>query len=243
LAAAKLDFRYLRISGADSLSTYAPRKERNLHFRNDIFELTLRVEYHFYSAQDITSRGKTRIDFGAYAFLGGGGFYHNPKAFYGTKWVALQPLGTEGQGRIEKVNKKGQLKPFKKYSRIQGNVLGGFGITYTIKRKWRIGVEATARKTFTDYLDDVGDRYVDASVLDDGTEEGAMAVALSNRSGNNLNYGGSRIRGNPDKKDWYMDLVLTAGYVVRGKSNFYRSKYKFITGAKKRRKRKTRAKF
>ena len=126
----------------------------------------------------------------------------------------------------------------------------------TIKRTWRFGFEVGYRKTFTDYLDDASTRYPkDPSIFDDGTEEGVKAKDLSNRTpadlylvtndGKTLTseyYGSGAIRGEPKNKDVFMYTVISAGYVVRGKGNFYRSQYRFRTGVKKR-KRKTRAKF
>lgn len=249
LLSIKANLGIIRITGADSLSDYAARKGRNLSFRNDIVELNGQFEYNFYSAQDITQRGKTRMDFGAFAFIGGGMFWNNPKAKYNGKWTALQPLGTEGQGRIDKVNKKGELEPFKKYKRIVAMLHGGLGLHYTIKRKYRIGWETAVRYTFTDYIDDVSDRYAPIGTFEAGSKEEAMANnsqnadVLTNGEMQPSFYDGGNRRGDPKNNDWYMTMELTFGYVIRGKSNFYRSKYKFITGAKKRRKRKTRAKF
>jgi len=258
LISAKANLMYLRISGADSLSSYPNRQGRNLSFRNDIFELSVQAEYNFFNAKDITNRGRVRIDLGAYVFAGIGVFYHNPKALYGGKWVALQPLGTEGQDRIP--DKKDKTKKLKPYKRIQPSIPLGIGMYWTIKRKWRFGWEVGLRKTFTDYLDDASTRYPkDPSIFDDGSNDGQMAKDLSNRTPANLslsyvaddgktktltydNYGNGAIRGEPKHKDMYMSLGLNAGYVVRGKGNFYRTQYRFRTGAKKR-KRKTRAKF
>ncbi len=256
LISAKANLMYLRIAGADSLSDYPNRKGRNLSFRNDIFELSVQGEFNFYNAMDITRGGKIRVDVGAYAFAGIGVFYHNPKALYETKWVALQPLGTEGQGKIQVSDKKGEMKEFKRYSRIQPNIPLGAGMMWTIQRKWRFGWEAGLRMTFTDYLDDASTRYPkDPSIFDDGTEEGQLAKALSNRTPANLylitddgkiltsdQYGSGALRGEPKHDDMYMFVGINAGYVVRGKGNFYRMQYKFRTGVKKR-KRRTRAKF
>ena len=256
LISAKANLMYLRIAGADSLSDYPNRKGRNLSFRNDIFELSVQGEYNFLNIRDITRRGRVRIDLGAYAFAGIGIFYHNPKAFYQTRWVALQPLGTEGQGEIEVINKKGKKEILKSYKRIQPSIPIGFGMHVTIKRTWRFGFEVGYRKTFTDYLDDASTRYPkDPSIFDDGTEEGVKAKDLSNRTPADLylvtndgktltseHYGSGALRGEPKHKDVFMYTVISAGYVVRGKGNFYRSQYRFRTGVKKR-KRKTRAKF
>ena len=239
LISAKANLNFVRIGASDSTSDYINRRVRNLHFRNDIYELTLQLEYNFYTVHNISPRGRMVIDFASYAFIGGGAFYHNPKALYDNKWVALQPLGTEGQGDGGK------------YKRFQANLIGGLGFYYTFKRKWRVGWEFGVRKTFTDYLDDVSTIYVDPSTLIDGTVQGDMAADLSNQTKFQLatdnglvsagNIGG--IRGNPEKKDWYMSTVLTVGYVVRGKGSFYKQKYQLLTGNKKRKKRKTRAKF
>ncbi|PCH99249.1 MAG: hypothetical protein COB85_00255 [Bacteroidetes bacterium] len=251
LLSVKANLGVIRITGADSLSDYANRKGRNLSFRNDLVELNAQFEYNFYTAQDITSRGKTRMDFGTFVFIGGGMFWNNPKAKYEGKWVALQPLGTEGQGRIQKENNKGEMEDFKKYKRIVAMLHGGLGLHYTIKRKYRIGWETAVRYTFTDYIDDVSDRYAPAGTFDSDADSKAEDLAnnsdyadvMTNGVVQPSQYSPGSLRGNPKKNDWYMTMEFTFGYVVRGKSNFYRSKYKFITGAKKRRKRKTRAKF
>ena len=255
----KANLMLIRIGGADSLSDYVNRRGRNLHFRNDIYELSIQGAYHFIDAKQINnrgwlkqSRGRLRLDFCSYAFIGGGFFYHNPKAKYLDKWYALQPLGTEGQGRIEKADESGNMAVFEKYKRFQANVLGGIGFYYTVKRYWRFGIEAGVRMTFTDYLDDISTRYAPGDVLNDGTENGAYAEILSNRSQNaeeltgglfsSENYGETRLRGEPDNNDWYMFAVVTGGYVIRGKNTFYKAKYKKLSSAK-RKQRKQRAKF
>ena len=241
LVSVKANLAFIRIGAADSTSDYLNRRTRNLSFRNDIYELNTQLEYNFYSANNISPRGRKIIDFNAYGFVGGGMFWHNPKAKYQGKWEALQPLGTEGQGVI---------LGLKQYNRVQAQLSSGLGFYYTFKRKWRLGWELGTRWTFTDYLDDVSTRYVDPALLQDGTPTGDMAAALSNRTNtklaeaNNLITGmpGS-IRGNPEKNDWYMYTAATLGYVVRGKGNFYKQKYRLLTGNKRRKKRTTRAKF
>lgn len=251
LVSAKASLSFIRIGANDSTSDYLNRRIRNLHFRNDIYELNVQGEYNFYSIHNLAPRGRTIIDFSAYAFVGGGVFFHNPKAKDSTgTWWALQPLATEGQGKVQALDKNGNLVDTKKYGRIQAEMSTGLGFHYTFKRKWRFGWEFGVRKTFTDYLDDVSTFYVDQSVLIDGTTEGDVAAALSNRTdfqeaadnGITTAGGPGGIRGNPDKNDWYMFTAASVGYVVRGKGSFYKAKYKMQTGTK-RKKRKTRAKF
>lgn len=44
----------------------------------------------------------------------------------------------------------------------------GVGIKYQIRRPWNIGIEYGARKTFTDYLDNLGDNIVSTNKIDHG---------------------------------------------------------------------------
>src|SRR5690606_3722723 len=86
--------------------------------------------------------------------------------------IALQPLGTEGQGT--------SLSTKKNYSLNQFTVPLGIGIKLNIKDGLAISLEYGIRKTFTDYLDDVSGYYVDTDIL--ARENGTIAASLSNRS-------------------------------------------------------------
>ena len=228
----KAELAYLRIQGDDALSSNTGRHARNLNFRNDIFEFSIKPEVTYYENNDLGSSYKFRLGFKAYAFAGVGVFHHNPKALYKDDWVALQPLQTEGV----------------KYSLWQMNVPVGTGFYFTMKKKHRIGFEYSWRICFTDYLDDVSTKYIDPSKLNS-----AQAVALANRTGELGNsikpdvkgffIPGAK-RGDPSHKDTYMTMFINYSYVIRGKSNFYRSRYGSFFFKKTRRKvRKIRAKF
>lgn len=150
------------------------RYGRNLHFRNDIKELAVVATYDFGKSY---GRFYRRRAFSPYAMLGVAVFHHNPKAQApdvasladAGKWVALQPLGTEGQG------KNGYNK---KYSLIQPAVILGAGIRLRITDRIDISGEIGWRFLFTDYLDDVSGKYADLADLD--TE---LARRMSDRSG------------------------------------------------------------
>ena len=234
----KLNLMYGRISGADSLTTYRPRTGRNLSFRSDVFEMSAQAEYMLFGIRDITGRGRVRVDFTSYVHAGLGIFHHNPKAFYQGKWYPLQPLGTEGQGRLAGVER---------YGLIQATIPYGVGFYYTIKRKFRIGVEYESRITFTDYLDDISTTYVDPAVF----SEDPVATSLANRSyelQNNPEFLGvewyqeGSVRGDDKFNDKYMFLVVSLGYVIRGKGAYYKTAYRLNLG-NNRGKRKKRAKF
>lgn len=219
------------VQGADSLSKNPARYTRNLSFRNQITELYARAEFYFLQINDVGRTGRYRLDFRTYFYLGGAAFFHNPKTNYNGEWIALQPLETEGVS----------------YSRFNASIPGGLGLYFTLSRVHRFGFESGFRYTFTDYIDDVSDRYP----ADPTWSDNPLARELSVRSdeldpqdplflvGAQGSPGG--VRGGAEALDVYMMTFLTYSYVFRGKSNFSKSKYNFVTGKVK--KRKSRAKF
>jgi hypothetical protein len=221
----------IRLAGADNLSTNGPRVGRNLSFRNDIVELSARLESYIYHVNDVGHTGRYQLDFRAYLFAGVGVFYNNPKASHESfgGYNALRPLQTEGV----------------KYSAIQPSIPFGLGVFYTYKKVHRIGWEFGARKTFTDYVDDASTSY-----YDHGPGADPMVLAYSNRYDATLdkkligakNYDVGAKRGDPEANDWYMTTQFSYSYVLRGKRNFTHSQYSYLYGNKNR-KRRSRAKF
>jgi len=163
------------------------RYVRNLSFRNDV------IEVGFSGTIDAlpTDRGYLRRNFlNGYGLLGVMGFYHNPKGKVPTgynlpqagNWIALQPLGTEGQG----------LKGYaKKYFRFQPAVMIGGGLRYRIADKLDLGLEIAWRFTFTDYLDDVSTVYAKDEDVKDGLKD-RLWYAMSNKSGQALSSTGKK---------------------------------------------------
>ena len=103
-------------------------------------------------------------------------FAHNPKAktpvageVASGGWVALQPLGTEGQGRA------GYEKP---YSLVNLAIPFGLGVRYRFNEKLDFSLEAGFRYAFTDYIDDIGGTYADPAALADNP----TALAMGNRT-------------------------------------------------------------
>ena len=237
------DFDYLRLEGADSLSTNPGRRGRNLNFRNDIFQLTVKGEWAFYENPDLGNTYRYQNSFSSYLFLGISVFYQdpygwgNPPGGHGLDWYNLQPLHTEG----------------KSYSVIQPGIPVGAGFNFTINKTYRIGFDLTWTETFTDYLDDVSGNYVSAA------QYAAMSPEqqyFSNRNGQipssvvtaqdlpkYNNYGNGQKRGDPTNHDSFITAVGTFGYVIRGRSNLYRSHYGGLFSKGKYRIRRRRAKF
>ena len=232
----RAQFSYLRIQGADSLSTNPARRARNLSFRNDIFELSATPQVTLYENQDLGSSYRFKLAFNFYVFGGVAVFHHNPKTNYLGDVVKLQPLETEGV----------------KYSLWQFAVPVGTGFYFTVKKKHRIGFEFDWRICFTDYLDDVSKKYVNQPA-------GSLSAALANRTGELTaadkkaigepnswysNFAPGAKRGQSNHNDTYMSATLNYSYVIRGHGSFYRSRYGSFFGKKrKKNSRKVRAKF
>lgn len=237
---------YMRIQGADELTTYRPRRGRNLNFRNDMIEWYLRPEFTIFQDNDLGGRGRYRLDFRLFGYVGIAAFYHNPKGQLNREgeFYSLRPLTTE----------------LVDYSSIGFAIPVGVGFHFTQRRRHRFGMDLGWRTTFTDYLDDVSTTYKDPNLLPGGVNELAdqmadqsnFAFALDPTLPNPDNYGyydkpgpspkKENVRGDPTHNDSYLTLTLTYSYVLRGQSNFYRQRYNWMRG-NKRVGRKSRAKF
>ena len=155
---------WARISGDDSfmdgVEGFEANFMRNLHFRNDIKELSIVGQYDLVRTERSYVRREQIIP---YIFGGIAVFAHDPVArtpinnlYPNQEWVRLQPLNTEGQGL------PGYGTP---YSLISVSFPVGFGVRYKLNSSWDLGFEMGFRYTLTDYLDDAGGNYADASVL------------------------------------------------------------------------------
>jgi len=224
--AVKGGFYYQAVSGADSLSKEIYRHNRNLSFKSNIFELSGQVEFYFTKVEQPAKRYKIKgakgyrswANIQGYLFMGVGGFFFNPKAQYDGKWVALQPLGTEGEGLPG-------APP--KYSRVSVCIPIGFGFKQPINKKMYVGVEFGFRKTYTDYIDDVSGTYYNNSAI--LAARGATAAYLADpklyaipvQVGGpykvlpNSNQGGAgQQRGDITNNDSYLFVNVTFSYKI-----------------------------
>ncbi len=177
------------ISGSDAYSRIAGERERNLSFRSNILEMALTGEVNF-SAFNIRDT-KTSVP---YFFAGLGLTHFNPEAEMRGTWYDLQPLHTEG----------------KRYSRYTLAVPFGLGLKFNLSYKVNFGLEVGARKTFTDYLDDVSTYYPDIYEM---RRSAPTTAALAYRSPEVSEKFGEnpvgKIRGDASNKDWYFFGGLT----------------------------------
>lgn len=229
---------------------------RNLSFRNRIYELSAVLVADLFANE---ASYLSRLQWSPYGFIGIAGLYHNPKARVNEnsslpeagQWVALQPLGTEGQQSGQYNNSP--------YSRFQFAIPFGIGIRYRLNQLIDLSFQFGMRFLFTDYLDDVSGGYVDLGVF--GNDE--LARALSDRSreltsaknneprdtdaiasnsrpqtytsvfdGNDYTvlagYGSDtdpgNIRGNINNDDLYLFTQIRIAYIISG--SFRRAKYR-----------------
>ena len=192
------------ISGTDANAKkyYHRQWTRNLSFRSPILDISIQPELNLlgFRTNHFTYKSSP------YIFVGVSFLRFNPQAYYNDKWVNLQPLGTEGQF----------LKGYddRRYKLAQVSIPMGLGWKYSLGRNLNLGFEISARKTFTDYLDDVSANYVDLKDL--LYRNGQIAVNLSNRTGEVNDERISKTildpRGDPEKKDWYYFAGFTITY-------------------------------
>lgn len=199
------------LSAADSMSADAgaagkTRFKRNLHFKTAIQEALLLLEIHPLA---IFSGGEpTRIS--PYLTIGIGRFHFSPEAQLNGRWYALHDYRTEGQGF------EGN-RFSKSYSLQQWNVPLGMGLGCDLFARGYLRLEFLYRFLYTDYLDDVSNRYVGEEEfyrwMD--PEKARIAIQLADRSIGNgtLSSQGSR-RGNTKKNDGYFHLQLKFGWVL-----------------------------
>ena len=166
------------LHGHDKNTLETFRHERNLHFRTGYGELNAMAEFYFlqnsrnnlYRLRGVRGRSGLKVDL--YVFAGVGFMMFNPKTKYQGQWVALQPIGTEGQG-LPNVPEK--------YKRHTFTIPYGIGVGKSIDRYWAVNVEFTMRMTFTDYIDDVSGNYYGRQRIYDESINSGMSKAEATR--------------------------------------------------------------
>jgi hypothetical protein len=183
----RLSYNYGKVSADDADSDYAYYRQRNLSFESQIHEFTGGIEFNYFNYKI----GDGKYFFTPYMFLEIGAFQMNPMREYQGDMVELQPLGTEGQG--SSLNSKDP------YSLTQFVIPMGIGFKLNIGKRSAISFEYGIRKTFTDYLDDVGGDYVNSVALTQ--ENGNLAARMADPSLGGVEAIGPR--GNSATKDWF----------------------------------------
>ncbi len=198
-----------KVAANDINSNNTFERRRNLNFQSKILDASAQIEFNFLPY----IHGSNDEFFTPYLFAGFAVSNFNPQTTYcvsdpsipveqcsgATELVDLRPLGTEGQFQGEE------------YYTTTGSLAFGAGLKVDINYEWSINVELSARRMFTDYLDDVSTVYPEENDLEN--LRGSLAIALSDRSLPNPEQIGEpgRQRGNQQNNDSY--AFLTVGIV------------------------------
>ncbi|PCJ28160.1 MAG: hypothetical protein COA97_02475 [Flavobacteriales bacterium] len=215
----KGNFIYARVSGNDNLTEEPARARRQLHFRSEILELSVQLEYmlikqksgHLYRLRGV--RGKKWFRFEVYLLAGIGGIWYDPKSERDGEWKRLAPLNTEGQGLEGGPGDYSGFTAVIPYGiGIRRNLSGGarsrhFG-------SWSISLELTLRKTFSDYLDDVSTDYYLGGSDAITAAYGEDAGYFHDPSGlyNDDRFKVPQQRGDKTDKDAYMLGIISINY-------------------------------
>lgn len=188
------------------------RYSRNLSFRSPIYEVSLTAEFHpidFFSTSDPVGYPPA---LSPYVIGGVGVFHFNPQANLNGKWIDLRPLHTEGEGFAEYPDSK-------EYKLTQLNMPLGAGLYFELSPSLNLRIEYINRILFTDYLDDVHNKYIDPSLFKKylSGQNLTNALLLNNRGRTDVlpaqttaRPGGRR--GNPLNNDSYFTINFKVGY-------------------------------
>ncbi|MFN8306892.1 MAG: hypothetical protein U0T79_08970 [Ferruginibacter sp.] len=190
------------------------RKQRNLDFRTTILEGYLALELFPTMLFSRNSEYEPRLR--PYVMGGVGVFHFNPQGSLtdaaGNKtWYYLHPLRLEGQGMPE-------YPASKPYKLTQMNIPFGGGLKFFMSDRINVSLEFLYRKTFTDYIDDVSQRYIDVNYYNKylTPQEANLAYRLSDKAKGIIWPGMTRYpagtqRGDLKDYDTYFSLVMKAG--------------------------------
>ena len=191
------------------------RKQRNLDFKTNVWEANACLEIFPTMIFSADPENEPRLR--PYGLIGIGVFHFNPKgsltAANGSKtWYDLHPLRTEGEGMAE--------YPYSKpYNLTQMNIPMGGGLKYFVSDRVNVGVEFLYRKTFTDYIDDVSQKYIDprnfAKYLP--VQDAALATKLYDKTIGIIYPGMTRWpegtqRGDLKHADTYFSVIAKVGF-------------------------------
>lgn len=198
--AVRLQGLYGKVEAYDRESEDPLQRLRGLGFRSVIFEASALLEVNFFKYRGLTkdSRNWTPFVFGGLAY-----FHFNPQNLLDNTWYDLQPLGTEGQ----------TVDGGKPYSLNQICIPFGVGMKFAITKKVDVQLEWGLRRTYTDYLDDVGGVYADNSTLSE--QAGPLTAVLADPSVLRVTgYNAGRARGDSQTRDWYQYSGITISLLL-----------------------------
>lgn len=191
---------YGKLEAWDRDSDDPVQQARNLGFRSTLFEASAVVEVNFFKYRGLAKDSRTWTPF---VFVGLAYFRTNPQNLLNDTWYDLQPLGTEGQ----------TIGGGESYGLNQVGIPFGAGLKFAVTKRVDVQLEWGLRHTYTDYIDDVGGRYADNTLLQE--QAGPLTALLADPSvlrttGQNTNHA----RGDSQTHDWYQYSGLTVSLLL-----------------------------
>jgi hypothetical protein len=194
----KAEISVLSVKADDRTSEDSIKLDRGLHFRSSIQELSSQIEFNFLPYEV----GNVLYNWTPFIFSGISIYNFNPQAENSLgQWIDLQPLGTEGQGTTAYPDRK-------KYPRTQVAIPMGGGVKLSISDRLNLILSFSARKTYTDYLDDVSTTYPGVPI-----EFNSASIEMSDPTSSHLK---DKQRGNELKNDWYYYTGFTISFRLNG---------------------------
>ncbi len=219
-----------QINFKNELDPEYSRYKRNLDFRTNITEGFL--SYNIMPLGYFKNPTLRNSIWQPFITIGGAYYKFEPYGSYfdveseNTYWLSLPQFHTEGQGYPE-------LPDRENYKLQEFNITYGGGLCIRITDRSRISLGISARKLFTDYLDDVSKTYIDNrlhysnnSILEDAD----YAAYFSNKSALVMPfapYGTGDIRGNSNNNDLYYNYYLKFGFRIKSKLSKKPNVYKY----------------
>lgn len=207
--AVRANLQYGILKGHDQYTNYPGRAFRNLGFVSPLFEWNGLVEFYFLPDEQKghkhhrhrgAKRRKGKLVTG-YIATGVSGCFFNPMGDY-TDGVTydLHLLHTEGQGILP-------TRP--NYELTSFSIPVNLGFRFKIGEAFTIDAELCYRKSFTDYMDDVSQTYVDPAIL---AGLGPVAQYFSNPVPGTTGTEPGSQRGDPTDPDAYMFLMFNLSW-------------------------------
>ena len=228
----------------DGATINKDRVARNAHFRNRIYEGSVRVQGIVWARPNMLPyQFRRNVSGELYGIAGLSYFKHNPQAritqeaaeyqysaglintnpadFDYNLWYDLRDYQTEGTA----------------YAKSSVAIPMGVGAAFTLNKNWRLSLEMVWSLTFTDYIDDVSTTYADPETLDDigRVLSSPTHLELINTLGisdpesyiQNHQYSESfnSPRGNPGRNDAFGTLQVSISRIIKSQSSFSKRNY------------------
>ncbi len=206
---------------SDFLTDNFFRNKRQINIKSTLLSFSQRFEYIVFANEKVGKRnnipglkGMKDKNTQVYVFSGAGLAYYEPRSgANGSNFklykegIKLRPLSTEGQGKPGGFGDS--------YKSVTAIIPFGIGYRVGISRMWRVAIEATYFKTFTDYMDDVSTEYYSYTI--NNTTASTDQIFFSNPSEDWTSFTNGDKRGDK-QKDAFFYVNLTFAKNVTYKS-------------------------